>query len=506
MLKKQWQILAMLPFLFPGCNRDALRDDAGKWASVRIRMVNVAEGAPNEIGTRASGGSEKRMTGGPIVQDLGGGVFAEITVEEEASALRTDPARHALASGSKFRVIALDGNNKVYSYADYTTPAFSPSPSGVIDPDAGSEPLQVRSGESYRFVCISYNCSDLPDKPEKGKRLAPVSLSTANDLLWESKLLPSISGSLDLSFDKLTHRLAIVQLVIENPSAGGSITTVSDTGIRLGEVATGVGFDLVAGGASSVTATASPAFGGWDEGQQMRTSDWISFFPQTTGNYTLSVSSGAVGLSGSETTPAASISIPCAGFTAGSSYRIRLRLAPCGKGGVANSLKIGNGKYLTHVYGSGSSRRCWMVENSMEGSAAFTSGHVLADVNGNEFLQQDGYYYTYAQSIAPGNACPAGWRIPNAAEAGVLLTEVLGDKAGVGQWWFSEGAGRVFGNTDPSTGASAWGNDVDGYHWVQAADAAKVGNLIFKVLSNEGRYEEVTPPSALSQTVRCVHE
>jgi hypothetical protein len=482
--KHYLMILAALPLLFLSCNREALRDSAGKWASVKVRSVHVAEGAPNETGTRASGGGEKRIAGKPIVQDLGGGVFAEITVEEEAAALRDGTASHALDSNSKFRVIALDGNKKVCSYADYTVPAVSPS-SGEIDPDAGSEQLQVLEGQSYHFVCIAYyNNSGTWLPLAKGETLAPISISTSNDLLWESKPAPSISGSLDLSFDNLRHRLTKVQLVIDAQSASKTITGVDNDGITLGEVATTVDFDLAAGSASSITASNRLAFSGWTAGQQTQTSDWIYFFPQTTGNYTLDIAESAILLSDGGSTAAESFSIACAGFTAGSSYKIRLTLAPCGTNGVANSLKIGNGNYLTHVYGSGDSRRCWMVENSMEGTAE---------------LIYDGIIHYFSRANAAG-ACPSGWRLPSSDEATAMGNEVVSDKLGLGQWWV-EGVDNNGGLFGYGAGDFVWG-DEDRY-WVTVPDGTD-----WAIRFSWGYYGLVSlsDPDKARYTVRCVHE
>jgi hypothetical protein len=99
--------LTALPvfLLFSACNKLPPPSGTGKLVQVKIRAVSIAGGAQNEI-VRASGGEQKRIVGGSIVQDLGNGMLAEITVEEDVSALRTGDT--LLTNGAKFRVIVPD--------------------------------------------------------------------------------------------------------------------------------------------------------------------------------------------------------------------------------------------------------------------------------------------------------------------------------------------------------------------------------------------------------------
>jgi uncharacterized protein (TIGR02145 family) len=103
----------------------------------------------------------------------------------------------------------------------------------------------------------------------------------------------------------------------------------------------------------------------------------------------------------------------------------------CGLNGTGLTKDIGGSRnYITHAYGTGAAQRCWMVENSREGTAsAKTYANSAATTYANS-----GYYYTQTQAIA--SACPAGWLLFTDAEASTLLTAANQDKSGVGKWWF----------------------------------------------------------------------
>jgi hypothetical protein len=63
MIKKQRQILlAALPFLWMVCDKLLPPGGGnGELVPVKIRAMQIAEGAQNETGTRANGGGEKRL-------------------------------------------------------------------------------------------------------------------------------------------------------------------------------------------------------------------------------------------------------------------------------------------------------------------------------------------------------------------------------------------------------------------------------------------------------------
>jgi uncharacterized protein (TIGR02145 family) len=111
----------------------------------------------------------------------------------------------------------------------------------------------------------------------------------------------------------------------------------------------------------------------------------------------------------------------------------------CGLNGTGLTKGIGGSRnYMTHAYGTGADQRCWMVQNSREGTA---SSVAYGDDNSAPY-NTSGYYYTYAQ--AETGACPAGWRLFTDAEASTLVTEVNQNKNNVGQWWNSNLVGCYY--------------------------------------------------------------
>jgi hypothetical protein len=293
----------------------------GELVQVKIRAVNIAGGAQNKTVTRAGGG-DSRIVGEPIVQDLGGGMLAEITVEEDLSALREGGGEKKLTNGAKFRIIALKkGTDTIYSWADY-----SAAGSGTLNPVAGN--LHVVSGEEYDFVCFSYNDLNAtwpdPETLSEGGTLSSITVYSTRDFLYEKlseKTLTAIDNT--LSFN-LKYQLTKVKLEFD-AGTGKTIESIDNSKISLDDVATKVNFNLAGGSVSSFTKTESLTFGGGTTGSRTLTSGEITFFPQATGSYTLNILSGAVSVSGSKTIDTESISILCSKFEIGKRYTIRLK-------------------------------------------------------------------------------------------------------------------------------------------------------------------------------------
>jgi hypothetical protein len=113
----------------------------------------------------------------------------------------------------------------------------------------------------------------------------------------------------------------------------------------------------------------------------------------------------------------------------------------CGLGGAEVNKTIGTKSYKTHAYGTGADQRCWMVQNSEEGTTYSATvfgrdryGTAGTITNGYDSFrnQPNGYYYT--QPNAPG-ACPAGWALPAMAEITILSNAATADTPGIGKWW-----------------------------------------------------------------------
>lgn len=151
--------------------------------------------------------------------------------------------------------------------------------------------------------------------------------------------------------------------------------------------------------------------------------------------------------------------------------QVKINPVACGIGGVAVPLKIGNNTYLTHMYGD----KCWMVENSREGTpyaynyegaitgASTSSAYVTYRPTGSPAQ----YYYS---SITAYQACPAGWHLATATEAGNLRTIVntaisQNDATKGAQYWAGP---TVIGYQSNSASAALTGgafNSSPTYYW-----------------------------------------
>jgi|GEM_PF-4511618 len=94
----------------------------------------------------------------------------------------------------------------------------------------------------------------------------------------------------------------------------------------------------------------------------------------------------------------------------------------CGSGGTALPMQIGNNIYDTHLYMTNGVERCWMVQNSREGTPRNT-GSIGANNStsvwnqyGSHPVAARGYYYVWA--TAQTDACPAGWKVPSPEQFG----------------------------------------------------------------------------------------
>jgi uncharacterized protein (TIGR02145 family) len=171
----------------------------------------------------------------------------------------------------------------------------------------------------------------------------------------------------------------------------------------------------------------------------------------------------------------------------------------CGVNGTAVPRRIGGNDYLTHLYIG----KCWMVQNSMEGTPLHAYGPSPDKVNG--------YYYTWANR---NTACPDGWRIPTVAEVGThiyqvntLMYEATNNEHLAGRWWWGEWM-------DPEQIFAGWWrqNELKGSNW------GSFGFWWYEGTSYPGNeflegYKEgllITSLSIAEQnvstSVRCVHD
>jgi hypothetical protein len=146
------------------------------------------------------------------------------------------------------------------------------------------------------------------------------------------------------------------------------------------------------------------------------------------------------------------------GFVA--DVNITIRAVACGLNGTAYTKDIGGSQlYMTHAYGTGDDQRCWMVENSKEGSIAEGTTSATSYEKRTDPQYAIGYYYTYAQASIPGNACPSGWRLFTNDEADVLVAAAKNAPNGIGKWWCLAANNAFAGIYYSSSGH--WG------HWQQ---------------------------------------
>jgi uncharacterized protein (TIGR02145 family) len=162
---------------------------------------------------------------------------------------------------------------------------------------------------------------------------------------------------------------------------------------------------------------------------------------------------------------------------------VTIRGVACGKNGVATSTRIGQHDYLIHAYNG----KCWMVQNSMEGTAQATYYETYE-------TRVNGYYYTHAQATG---ACPGEWELPTTEEFTALKTVIDEDKTTTGKWWFVLEEGAFAGHR---YGDGRWYNwnqsHGSGYWWSTTTDT------FFQV---EGNLSSFVVNGGLSlKSVRCI--
>jgi uncharacterized protein (TIGR02145 family) len=190
---------------------------------------------------------------------------------------------------------------------------------------------------------------------------------------------------------------------------------------------------------------------------------------------------------------------------------VQIRGIACGVGNENFYKTIGNNSYLTHAFGSGTTQRCWMVENSIEGTSY--SGNAFGrDQNGKAISNwpiypadaaglKNGYYYTYAQAKMDNNACPTGWRLPTNAEINAMVPQ-LNASSNLYYWWKKKENNAFAGNlyTGTHSSANSW------QHW--GTNGGWWGNETLMIRSSG----TVDAPSVTGATgnywlsVRCVQK
>jgi hypothetical protein len=256
---------------------------------------------------------------------LGNGLLLEMSMEPE-SPLRAGPEKY-LSAGTKFRVIALDASDKLYSYADYTVPS---SGAGAIPTDAGFE-LHVKSGTPYYFVCISYNSTTaLPPATSYtvGSTLPALTVDMTKDLLWwKTSATQTLTSSEDEVPVLLAQQLTKIKLELDCSYNSWTITSVSGA-IKIASVAEAGTFNLAAGTFSG--STGEKTFSGWTSpvNATKAESSLRVVFPQASGTVTFTIPAGAITRQTGSALPASAQTLTLSNFVLekGKSYTFRLRI------------------------------------------------------------------------------------------------------------------------------------------------------------------------------------
>lgn len=178
----------------------------------------------------------------------------------------------------------------------------------------------------------------------------------------------------------------------------------------------------------------------------------------------------------------------------------------CGKNGIPLTQTIGNNKYKTHRYPTGTAGaavECWMVENSMEGTYSGkgyglnASGNSIGTIYAGTRGTVNGYYYTWDNA---STACPSGWSLPDDTQWTSLMDTVNTDlSATTAKWW--AGPQGAANNAYAGKGGNS-GTDWDGWsttgHWWSTDPSYRMFS------GNIGMYVSSSYVSLSWFSVRCI--
>ncbi|MDR0540915.1 MAG: fimbrillin family protein, partial [Dysgonamonadaceae bacterium] len=218
-------LLYGMMLLLTSCDAVELPDDnpaVNEMIQVFINPLEIKEGSSEDL-TRASGMLREPET---TLAPLGDGLLLEMTLEPvPASPTR---ATTTLGVGKKFRVIALDSNNKYVSHADFTAGSGSNTDSA----------FHLPSGKTYTFICVSLNSTTaLPATANLSAGHTPsFSAAAGTDLLYGS-----ITRRVDTQNDAtlsfvLSHKFSEITVMADCRYNAWSIQTIQANSIRLGSV------------------------------------------------------------------------------------------------------------------------------------------------------------------------------------------------------------------------------------------------------------------------------
>ena len=190
-------------------------------------QVDVAKGitfqfseeafVPGVIGDKETQGTRVGMQ--PQSVDLGNGLVAEMSIEPDTAGTPQTRAPQPMSDGH-YKIYAVDANNVRHNGLSGTITA------GVFTPDVAGQRWQLKSGETYTFVCINDAVTD------NGTSLT-VAYTAQNAMIGVTQHTVSATTDKDVVAFEMKHQQPRVRYQITSytaPCIGATIYFVSDSG------------------------------------------------------------------------------------------------------------------------------------------------------------------------------------------------------------------------------------------------------------------------------------
>ena len=172
---------------------------------------------PGVIGDKETQGTRVGMQ--PQSVDLGNGLVAEMSIEPDTAGTPQTRAPQPMSDGH-YKIYAVDANNVRHNGLSGTITA------GVFTPDVAGQRWQLKSGETYTFVCINDAVTD------NGTSLT-VAYTAQNAMIGVTQHTVSTTIDKDVVAFEMKHQQPRVRYQITSytaPCIGATIYFVSDSG------------------------------------------------------------------------------------------------------------------------------------------------------------------------------------------------------------------------------------------------------------------------------------
>lgn len=194
-------------------------------------QVDVAKGitfqfseeafVPGVIGDKETQGTRVGMQ--PQSVDLGNGLVAEMSIEPDTAGTPQTRAPQPMSDGH-YKIYAVDANNVRHNGLSGTITA------GVFTPDVAGQRWQLKSGETYTFVCINDAVTD------NGTSLT-VGYTAQNAMIGVTQHTVSTTTDKDVVAFEMKHQQPRVRYQITSYTSvcvGATISFASDAGLDWG--------------------------------------------------------------------------------------------------------------------------------------------------------------------------------------------------------------------------------------------------------------------------------